>query len=278
MECSIIELIFLLWERISERWGDIRLTIFWYLWLLLCIIFNFDLWFLDLNELMKINFAICNPDLSPSVGAIRLLLPRPQLLQVSPQSPSPPGEKKRRSFHLVKRKGFNQFHGFHHSDFSSLPCHNWLKPLVEDKSRAEQKDWLKPQKLLWVEKLSPHFPILSLPWLTWEAARFERTSRWFRTPWFEGIKSVFKVSSRLNGDKSYLGLGGSFSVAELVLSLWCSFLLEMFKSCKVGFDKTLPNLILLPVLPGVNRFWIRARFCSTGNCIKIWGVVSHAPL
>ena len=75
--------------------GDKRLTIFWYLWLLLGIIFNFDFWFLDLNELMKINFAICNPDLSPSVGAIRLLLPRPQLLQVSPQSPSPPDEKKR---------------------------------------------------------------------------------------------------------------------------------------------------------------------------------------
>ena len=48
----------------------------------------------------------------------------------------------------------------HHSDFSSLPCHSWLKPLVEDRSRAEQKDWLKPQKLLWVEKLSPHFPIV----------------------------------------------------------------------------------------------------------------------
>ena len=194
--------------------------------------------------------------------------------------------------HLVKRKGeasiwwkekastsFMVFNS-HHSDFSSLSCHSWLKPLVEDKSRAEQKDWLRPQKLLCVEKLSPLSDclILSLPWLTWEAARFERTSRWFRTPWFEGIKSVFKVSSRSNGDKSYLGLGGSFSVAELVLSFWCSFLLEMFKSCKVGFDKTLVNLILLPVLPGVNRFWIRARFCSTGNCIKIWGVVSHAPL
>ena len=72
---------------------------------------------------------------------------------------------------------------YHHSDFSSFSCHSWLKPLVEDKSRAEQKDWLEPQKLLWVGNLSPHFPILSLPWLTWEAARFERTSRWFRTPW-----------------------------------------------------------------------------------------------
>ena len=167
--------------------GDKRLTIFWYLWLLLGIIFNFDFWFLDLNELMKINFAICNPDLSPSVGAIRLLLPRPQLLQVSPQSLSPPGEKKR-------LQPVSWVLNYHHSDFSSFSCHSWLKPLVEDKSRAEQKDWLKPQKLLWVEKLSPHFPILSLPWLTWEAARFERTSRWFRTPWFEGIKSVFKVS------------------------------------------------------------------------------------
>ena len=255
------------WLFFGSRW----LTTFWYLWLLLGIIFNFDFWFLDLNELMKINFAICNPDLSPSVGAIRLLLPRPQLLQVSPQSLSPPGEKKR-------LQPVSWVLNYHHSDFSSFSCHSWLKPLVEDKSRAEQKDWLKPQKLLWVEKLSPHFPILSLPWLTWEAARFERTSRWFRTPWFEGIKSVFKVSSRSNGDKSYLGLGGSFSVAELVLSLWCSFLLEMFKSCKVGFDKTLVNLILLPVWSGVNRFWIRARFCSTGNCIKIWGVVSHAPL
>ena len=186
---------------------------------------------------MKINLAICNPDLSPSVGAIRLLLPRPQLLQVSPQSLSPPGEKKR-------LQPVSWVLNYHHSDFSSFSCHSWLKPLVEDKSRAEQKDWLRPQKLLWVEKLSPHFSILSLPWLTWEAARFERTSRWFRTPWFEWIKSVFKVSSRLNVDKSYLGLGGSFSVAELILSLWCSFLLEMFKSCKVGFDKTLPNQTL----------------------------------
>lgn len=130
--------------------------------------------------------------------------------------------------HLVKRKGeasiwwkekastsFMVFNS-HHSDFSSLSCHSWLKPLVEDKSRAEQKDWLEPQKLLWVEKLSPHFPILSLPWLTWEAARFERTSRWFRTPWFEGIKSVFKVS-RLpwSGWLVQCCWTGSFSLVQL---------------------------------------------------------------
>ena len=130
--------------------------------------------------------------------------------------------------HLVKRKGeasiwwkekastsFMVFNS-HHSDFSSLSCHSWLKPLVEDKSRAEQKDWLRPQKLLWVEKLSPHFPILSLPWLTWEAARFERTSRWFRTPWFEGIKSVFKVS-RLpwSGWLVQCCWTGSFSLVQL---------------------------------------------------------------
>ena len=105
---------------------------------------------------------------------------------------------------------------YHHSDFSSFSCHSWLKPLVEDKSRAEQKGWLEPQKLLWVEKLSPHFPILSLPWLTWEAARFERTSRWFRTPWFEGIKSVFKVS-RLpwSGWLVQCCWTGSFSLVQL---------------------------------------------------------------
>ena len=242
---------------------------------------HFQLWLLvsgfkwtdenQLRHLQSWSFTFCGSD-SPSSAAAAAAASFSSISFSTwwkEKEKLPPDEKKKASISFMV---FNSHH------FSSLPCHSWLKPLVEDKSRAEQKDWLKPQKLLWVEKLSPHFPILSLPWLTWEAARFERTSRWFRTPWFEGIKSVFKVSSRLNGDKSYLGLGGSFSVAELVLSLWCSFLLEMFTSCKVGFDKTLPNLILLPVLPGVNRFLIRARFCSTGNCIKIWGVVSHAPL
>ena len=171
--------------------------------------------------------------LSPSVGAktmswflLRFLLQQLQL-PFSPQSPFPPG-----CHHFFFSFCLHPaFSGPHRPPVSMITSSRQYWPLVEGKNHAGQKDWLKPQMLLWVRNNFWHLFkefCFNFWWFLMSSLH-----RWWLCLWGGVTNSIHLVLSRLT--KFWLFYDFSWREPTSLNLKFKGWRPEMLKSTQKGF-------------------------------------------